>query len=556
MNISISSLAFRAFVVKRTALKFVLSGSGWSILLTALILSAHAQSSSDTLRHDKVLQVARDSVTFGRFKEAIDLLTLHLEGWPDDIAAKDLLAKAKHGLSTKPDYDKAIAASKRALQAQDYDRSIASAKKALMLQPDNPSAKLSLAEAESGKSSEVDHVKCREAARDAIASADYDGAIDLLTVGLQSWPNDASAKKLLAQAEKGKANQKIPVVSAATAAEKSKPELLATNVKPTGHVESPQATPGESKAVQATNTPPPVTSAPGELPASLAGGPHKTLKGPPKNTVQASGDFFLGNGTISLPFAFSLKGLGLPGVNPVVNKTDRKSTYEGATLSYSYGQRWFFDMSYQTGNSSGQPTFGASGSDSTIKSTFTLDDTWYQFYVRYVPKRLSLPGKKYFGYFRVGGSYVTADMRAGNISQPPFGVYDQKDTTTDLLGNVGFGIGRKIVDGRRFKFSLQLEGEGFFGMRSQNSLETLKSLNDYNHGHLTFQSAKIDNSLFGGLGRATMHFEYKLGNGLYKLFGDVGGQGRMTEVTYPGGAGTANEILWGPYGKLGLSYTF
>ena len=44
-------------------------------------------------------------------------------------------------------------------------------------------------------------------------------------------------------------------------------------------------------------------------------------------------------------------------------------------------------------------------------------------------------------------------------------------------------------------------------------------------------------------------------SGLFKVFGEAGGEGRYTMITYPGG-GSPNELLWGPYVKLGISYAF
>ena len=105
---------------------------------------------------------------------------------------------------------------------------------------------------------------------------------------------------------------------------------------------------------------------------------------------------------------------------------------------------------------------------------------------------------------------------------------------------------------------MQFEAEGYYGNRSQDSLETLSN----GHG-VAPVSATINNDLYGGLGRAVVHFEYRFGrNGLFRAFADGGAEGDYTEINYPSVAGssnsggTFNELLWGPYVKLGLRYSF
>jgi hypothetical protein len=100
--------------------------------------------------------------------------------------------------------------------------------------------------------------------------------------------------------------------------------------------------------------------------------------------------------------------------------------------------------------------------------------------------------------------------------------------------------------------SLQFEGEGFYGSRSQESLETLPGIDP----NFPYTTAKIDNTLYGGIGRATVRLEYRLGrSGLFKVFGDAGVQATYTQIEYSG-LGTFNELLWGPYVKLGVRYDF
>ena len=95
--------------------------------------------------------------------------------------------------------------------------------------------------------------------------------------------------------------------------------------------------------------------------------------------------------------------------------------------------------------------------------------------------------------------------------------------------------------------------EGFYGNRSQNSLETLSA-----DVGVTFVPASIDNSIYGVSGRVTARVEYRLGkSGLFKIFGDVGVAGQYTMVDYPNSnSGGQSETVFGVYGKLGIRYAF
>jgi hypothetical protein len=54
----------------------------------------------------------------------------------------------------------------------------------------------------------------------------------------------------------------------------------------------------------------------------------------------------------------------------------------------------------------------------------------------------------------------------------------------------------------------------------------------------------------------TVRFEYRLGrSGLFKVFADGGAQAKYTQIQYSG-LGTFDELLWGPYVKLGVRYDF
>jgi hypothetical protein len=318
----------------------------------------------------------------------------------------------------------------------------------------------------------------------------------------------------------------------------------------------PANPPAQPPAAVETVVPAAPVAQPGDMPVL----PVPSLSKPvvAKNEVSAAGDFFYGSGTVTIPIGYSLQktlqGGGIGSFQPTAQSVDRSSEYVGGTISYSYLHAWFIDVSYDHGTSSGNSSLGAKFLGN-LPTTFTIKDDWYQAYLRYAFPRLR--GKRFTAYLRAGASYVQADLRED--SKAPFKKnYQQQDRTDDILGNVGFGVGYSLYATRRFKISLQGEGEGFYGSRSQDTKETLSA-----DAGLTAVSDQINNDLYGGIGRGTVRFEYRVGRAdRFRLFVDGGVQGKFTEITYPSsgkpatGGGTFSELLWGPYAKLGLSYSF
>lgn len=225
----------------------------------------------------------------------------------------------------------------------------------------------------------------------------------------------------------------------------------------------------------------------------------------------------------------------------------QNSVYYGGTISYSHGQAWYLDLSIAQGHSSGSEAI-PTGSFGVLNSTFSIDDTWYQLYLKYTFPQLR--GKRLSAYVRGGASYITSTL---NDNATGGYVYTQKDDTKDILGNLGAGVAYSLFTTHRFRIDLQAEAEGFIGERQQKTLETL-SLD----GGETFQPDNINNLLYGGIGLATVHAEYRMTkSGLFKVFGEAGVEGRYTLIEYSGsGSGTPTEYLWGPYVKLGLRYSF
>jgi len=269
-----------------------------------------------------------------------------------------------------------------------------------------------------------------------------------------------------------------------------------------------------------------------------------------------SGDYFLGQGDVTLPLGFSLASLlkaeGFVNANASVASPKRSSDYLGATLSYSYGQTWYVDLQYAQGKSSGKVNVDL-GLESKPASDFEIKDTTYQLYVRYAPRKWKKG--RFSTYLRAGFTYVDTEM-TDTTTFPLLGFYREDVDSTDLLGNLGFGVRYKMLTLGAFRLSLQGEGEAFAGVRSQDITESLPQSFPDN------KSTKIDNFLYGGLGRGTLRGEYWLGRSeSFRLFVDAGFQAKFTQINYPdadtgGGGGSFSELLWGPYVKLGLSYSF
>ncbi len=258
-----------------------------------------------------------------------------------------------------------------------------------------------------------------------------------------------------------------------------------------------------------------------------------------------------------MPLFYSLSQA--PGVGstlqPSVGDAGRKAVFVGTTLSYSFDQAWCFDLVYSRSDSSSTVpiNFGEAVAIAALPSRFSLKDNWYQADLKYTFP--ALQGKRLSAYLRAGVCFVQADLTV-QTQIPSLGLYNQKDTTTELLGNFGFGAGYRLYTGERFRLGLQLEFAGFYGTRSQDSLETLDQ-SVFGLPLSANSNAKIDNTLHGWSGRATVYGEYRLGqSGRMKVFVEGGVQTEGTKISYPSGAGSAAELLWGPYAKLGLSFSF
>jgi hypothetical protein len=138
--------------------------------------------------------------------------------------------------------------------------------------------------------------------------------------------------------------------------------------------EGAEPAPGETPAPAEVQTLPPGELLGPEVPTITA----KTTK----HEISASGDLLVGDGWVTLPIGSSLqKSLGGLATFPefVASPTRDSTYYYGATLSYSYGQIWYFDFSFADGHSSGTQDLDV-GPYGTAPTSFTIDDSWYQAY--------------------------------------------------------------------------------------------------------------------------------------------------------------------------------
>jgi len=303
----------------------------------------------------------------------------------------------------------------------------------------------------------------------------------------------------------------------------------------------------------APNSTPPMNNAGNGTDLSMPAPAGKEITKPKvfKNEVGVTADFMYGEGTVTIPIGFALAKEG-GNLQPQVVSGNRSTVYYGGTVSYSYGRSWYLDFSYEKGVSTGSQQIDI---NNTIPGHFTgnfdYNDDWYQLYLRYNFQNL-LSGTRFKAYLRGGVSLVQATMTVTDVSDPS-PLYNQNDDTTDILGNLGFGLTYSLYARPRFKVGLQVEGEGFYGARSQTSTENLPQ---DNKGAGLVTQANIDNDLYGGIGRATVHADWRLGQaGRWRLMADAGIQYKYTIITYSG-ASAPDETLWGPYAKVGISYVF
>jgi len=181
-------------------------------------------------------------------------------------------------------------------------------------------------------------------------------------------------------------------------------------------------------------------------------------------------------------------------------------------------------------------------------------------------------GTRFAAYLRLGATYsensASVSYSVGQIS----GGFES--ISNDYLGNIGLGGEYYVYRGDSFKVTTVIEGEGFGGLRTSSIQENL-DLSAAGR-NINFNAAMDQDSLvYGGLGRGVLRLVKTLGQeGRWKLNVDVGFQGKYLINEYDSMANSltpeylregpgksrqnvhGTELLWGPYGRVGLSYSF
>lgn len=273
-----------------------------------------------------------------------------------------------------------------------------------------------------------------------------------------------------------------------------------------------------------------------------------------KDEFAISADYFRPEGDITVPVNFNVPGQPKEVINPGIS-----GDFFGSTLSYSRGDTWFVDLSYSEGSYSKNDSVPITRAGSEGVSV-SRDENWYQADVRYAFPWLR--GKRLSAYVRAGISYMPATVHVDTIGLPTE-VINETDKFNDLTGNLGFGVGYALFKNSRWAISLQLEGDGLYGDRSQSVSENEAFASGFVNGSPSFgspvsASTHLDNDLWGGSTRGTIRIQYYLGKArLARLFLDGGMGADYLAVDYSKyGFGSPGELFWGPYVKLGLRVSF
>jgi len=286
---------------------------------------------------------------------------------------------------------------------------------------------------------------------------------------------------------------------------------------------------------------------------------------PRLRNVTVYGDYLQGLGHITLPVGFALDGAA---IGRTVASPDRSSTYYGGSVSWQAFEGIGFDIAYTQGTSSGNFTFQPEKyfpgrwPQAAITSTFTLDDTWLQAYMRY--KLPPIFGRRIGVYLRGGVTYMDASYEG--ISQPSQAFYRNIGTIRDITGNVGFGVDYGFRPIKGIRPAIVFEGEGFAGIRSREFNEETLAISGKN---------TMDNMVYGGLVRLLARAEYRFGKGeRWRALLEGGVQARMMFESYGAPdrtlsdeagnpiasgsfeSGMKSDLLWGPYVRAGLRYSF
>lgn len=300
---------------------------------------------------------------------------------------------------------------------------------------------------------------------------------------------------------------------------------------------------------------------------SAAPAPDADINRPRPQNVTVYGDFLQGLGNITLPVGYALDGAA---IGRTIAEPDRESTYFGGAITWQAKPGLGFDFAFSQGTSTGNFTFkpeeGGRWPQAAINSSFTLDDTWLQAYVRYDLKPLFR--RRVNMYLRGGFTYMDAEYEG--ISEPSQAFYRNTGSIRDLMGNVGLGLSYALPLVKGIRPSIVFEAEGFGGLRSREFSEVTLPIQGDN---------SMDNMIFGGLTRLMLRAEYRFGKAkqwramleggvqarwMFEAYGDADRQ--LVDDRDPSGntllpnsvfeSATKMDLLWGPYVRAGLRYSF
>ncbi len=293
----------------------------------------------------------------------------------------------------------------------------------------------------------------------------------------------------------------------------------------------------------------------------------------------AAADLLIGKGYVSVPLGQALRQQG----NGRFTLADRNSAlYAGGQISLELTdvgkaeRDYFIDASLIQGSSEG--TFrdtSAYGSflNTPTSNQYRLSETFQNAYLR---TRIARdPGDSAVPTWqiqaRLGMNYVEGKLE-GSLGLAN-SVVRSTQKTQDLLGNIGlevdFSLRKLLPEGIRERtkdFKVVVDGEVFAGARDTYFTEEL-SRADSLGGTTPPRDIDVASFVYGGIGRATLRYVMTLSDrdtSTWYLTADLGLQSRYllnewdslrdrdSGPDQPRLNVRADELLWGPYFRLGI----
>jgi tetratricopeptide (TPR) repeat protein len=167
--------------------------------------------------YDRAMQAGRHALENNDYDEAITQANVALENKPGDADASQLKSQAadrkniaNEAQEKRQQYTKALNAGRYALTAGNYDEAINQAQAALAIQPNDTDATKLLSDAQTQKTALAEAAAHRNsynaamtAGKSAIASKQYDEALQQAKIALDNEPGDSDAMQLKTDAQAG-----------------------------------------------------------------------------------------------------------------------------------------------------------------------------------------------------------------------------------------------------------------------------------------------------------------------------------------------------------------